>query len=147
MVWCFSVANALATAPWNSSASLRMPTSLSRMKSLCRQTVRSPQVKELLFQEGAPKAILFLMEPHFFRRQVASSQNKVCKLFRLLEPGDRQPGWEAGAAAGLAELLQGAGCGGISLFPVLVFSKKLHRQLLWCEPFLHFPPDTGECTR
>lgn len=60
-------------------------------------------------------------------------------LFRFLEPGDSQPGWEAGAAAGLAELLQGAGCGGISLFPVFVFSKKLHHRLLWCKPFLHFP--------
>lgn len=63
----------------DSSARPPMPTSLSRMKSLCRQTVRSPQVKELLFQEGTPKAILFFMEPHFFRRQVASSQNEVCK--------------------------------------------------------------------
>lgn len=60
-------------------------------------------------------------------------------LFRLLEPGDSQPGREARAAAGLTELLQAAGCGGISLFPVFVFSKKLHRRLLWCKPFLHFP--------
>lgn len=59
--------------------SLPFPTSLSRMKSVCRQTVRSPQVKELLFQEGTRKAILFFMQPNFFRRQVASSKNKVCK--------------------------------------------------------------------
>lgn len=84
MVWCFSVANALATGSLEQfcppfTGSLPILTSLSRMKSLCRQTVRSPQIKELLFQEGTPKAILFFMEPHFFRRQVASSENKVCK--------------------------------------------------------------------
>lgn len=104
----------------------------------------STWVKELLFQEGTPKAILLFMQTDFFRWQVASSKNKVCKFSRSVESGDHQPRGEVGFSAGPAQLLQSAVRFSISLLPILVFCKILHHQLFRCKPLLYFPPHITE---
>lgn len=60
-------------------------------------------------------------------------------LFRSLEPGDSQPGREVGPAAGAAQLLQGAGCFGLSLLPILVLGEILHDWRFSYEPWPHSP--------
>lgn len=60
-------------------------------------------------------------------------------LFRVLQPGDSQPGWEVGLAAGLAQVLQAPGCFHLGLLPVLVLGEAFHCWPLPLEPLLHCP--------